>query len=147
MKAAPVPASAVKLGKVSDTTKAASQLNRVAMAIAAPRIASGKISASITHSTGPQVAEKVLVNTTNAAAAITKSALELTGSVNAAAPTANKLADIPTKPASKTGLRPRRSTTFERTTSAMVPMFTSPLRKPNSNAVVLETPKPVRMVG
>ncbi len=78
------------------------------MAIAAPRMASGKISASITHSTGPQVAEKVLVSTTNAAAVMTNSVAESTGRVSAAAPTANKLADMPTRPASKRSLRPRR---------------------------------------
>src|SRR5918998_3166542 len=105
MKTVPMPANAVKLGKVSDTTKAASQLNKVAMAIADPRMASGKISASSTHSTGPQVAEKVLVNTTNATTAVMNSAVEPTGRISAATPTASKLADMPTRPASRTGLR------------------------------------------
>jgi hypothetical protein len=147
MKPVPIPASATKLGNVSEMTKADSQLNKVAIAIATPRMASGKISASITHSTGPQVAEKVFVNTTNAAAAMTNSVVELTGSSSTAAPTANKLVDMPTRPASRTGFRPRRSTTLDRMTSAIVPMFTSPLRKPNNNAVVSDTPKLVRMVG
>ena len=75
------------------------------------------------------------------------SAGEVGGSTMAAAPTANRLSDMPTSPASRTGLRPRRSTTLARTTTAIVAMLTSPLRNVNSSAVTSETPKPVSTVG
>src|SRR5947209_19305147 len=104
IKALPIPANATKLGKVSEMTKAASQLKKVAMAIDAARTPSGKISASITHSTEPQVVEKVMVNSTNAAAAMQKSAFESAGRVSTAAPTANKLDGKPSRPASRTRL-------------------------------------------
>src|SRR5918998_6895327 len=118
----PAPARAVRPGKVKETRKAVSQLNKVTMAIADPRIARGKISASSTHSTGPHVAENVLVNTTNAATAITNSAVEWAGSTNTATPIASKLAEVPTRPANRMGLRPRRSTIFDCTTTAIVTM-------------------------
>ncbi len=54
---------------------------------------------------------------------------------------------MPTSPASRTGLRPHRSTTLRRTTIAIVAMFTSPFRNVNSSAVTSETPKLVSTVG
>src|ERR1700712_622545 len=144
---APAPASAVRPGKVKETSKAVSQLNKVARAIAAPRMARGKISASTTHNTGPHVAENVLVNTTNATTAITKSAVEWGERNNTVTPIASKLAEVPVRPANRMGLRPRRSTIFDCTTTAMVAMLSSPLRKANNSALESETPKLVKMVG
>src|SRR5207249_9482304 len=52
--------------------------------------------------------------------------IQSTGRVSTAAPTATKLADMPNRPARKTGLRHSQSNTLDLTTSGIVTQFNKP---------------------
>ena len=58
MKRLPVPKKSSRAGNVKETIKLAVQLTKEPKEFPKPRMFSGKISPSMTHMTGPQVAEK-----------------------------------------------------------------------------------------